>query len=472
MKSQKNTLTITLITSSIVLLLILQGFWLRSVYHDEHQRLQRDLGILFKDVVFSMSDSVFKNNINAFPSSESSARIEWKDSAKVITNGGLFKRRMGLNDTIKQANVQVFISGQPGTDSLDNFLKPLAEKIKGSKGGKAFYINLNSGALREKDVRKKFLDTLLKSNLPSEFSIISIKPEMNFRRRMPLHDDSFVLTPAGGFKTDFASTRGFILKRMAPQILFSIFLTALTAISFWLLYRNIRAQQRLAELKNDFISNMTHELKTPVTTVGVALEALKNFNGLENPTLTQEYLTIAQNELSRLSLLTDKILKTSVFESRGVEYEPEVMDLAKIVEQTAQSLKLVFEKTNATVSIEKEGNDFTLRGGVVHITNVIYNLLDNALKYSLENPQITISLKEDTEQLIVSVKDKGVGIASEFKKKIFEKFFRVPTGNVHTVKGYGLGLNYVDAVVKAHKGTIAVESELGKGSNFIISLPK
>ncbi|UXE66293.1 MAG: HAMP domain-containing histidine kinase [Chryseotalea sp. WA131a] len=471
MKATKNTLTLSLIISSIVLLLVLQAFWLRSVYNDEHQRLNKDLHALFREVVFSMSDSLFKKNINAFPAEESFARIEWRDSLK-ITSSGIIKKGLKLSDTQKRANIQVFVSGQNRKDSLDDFLKPLAEKIKGSKGNRAFYINLTDEMLSEKDVRKKFLDTLKKSNLPIEFSITSVAPAINFRKRMPLHDEQFVLTPAGGFKSDFSGLNGFILKRMTPQILFSIFLTSLTAISFLMLYRNIRAQQRLAELKNDFISNMTHELKTPVTTVGVALEALKNFKGLENPALTHEYLTIAQNELSRLSLLTDKILKTSVFENRGVDFDPEAVDLEKIVEQTVQSLKLVFEKSKATVEIKKGGNDFTLRGGLIHLTNVVYNLLDNALKYSTENPTITIYLKEEAHQITLSIQDKGVGIAPEFKKKIFEKFFRVPTGDVHTVKGYGLGLSYVYAVVKAHKGTIDVDSEPGKGSNFVINLPK
>jgi two-component system, OmpR family, phosphate regulon sensor histidine kinase PhoR len=450
-----------------VLLLALQGFWLRSVYHDEQQRLNKDLHTLFREVVFSMSDSLFKKNISALPSPQDFAQI--KDSLRIFASQGHLKNKISISDT----SVQVVVFTESGKDSLDDFIKPLTEKIKGSRGKRAFSINLTGEKLSEKELNKKFAKAMEKAKYPIPFALQPMKRQIDFPLKLPrVRDEQTVFTPAGGFKAEFTNTSGYVVKRMSPQILFSLFLTALTTISFWVMFKNIRAQQRLAELKNDFISNMTHELKTPVTTVGVALEALKNFKGLENPTLTQEYLTIAQNELNRLSLLTDKILKTSVFENRGVEYEPEVMDLAKIVEQTAQSLKLVFEKTNATVSIEKEGSDFTLRGGVVHITNVIYNLLDNALKYSLENPQITISLKEDTEQLIVSVKDKGVGIASEFKKKIFEKFFRVPTGNVHTVKGYGLGLNYVDAVVKAHKGTITVESELGKGSSFIITLPK
>lgn len=239
-----------------------------------------------------------------------------------------------------------------------------------------------------------------------------------------------------------------------------------------MMYRSLRAQQRVMDLKNDFISNITHELKTPVTTVSVALEAIKNFKGQNNPELTTEYLEIAQNELNRLNILTDKILKTAIFEDKGVAYNAEPVDVNLLVSQVLNSMKLVFEKQKAIVSYSCKGNDFNLLGGAAHLTSVVYNLLDNALKYSPANPAITISLSENKEEIELRIKDNGIGIAPEYKKKVFEKFFRVPTGDVHNIKGYGLGLSYVDSVVKSHNGTITVESEPGKGSEFIIRLPK
>jgi signal transduction histidine kinase len=135
-------------------------------------------------------------------------------------------------------------------------------------------------------------------------------------------------------------------------------------------------------------------------------------------------------------------------------------------------MKLVFEKQKALIHFNTEGNDFNLLGGVTHLTSVIYNVLDNALKYSPVNPEINISLRENKETITLCIQDNGIGIAPEYKTKVFEKFFRVPTGNVHTIKGYGLGLSYVANVVKSHNGTIEVESEPGKGSTFIIRLPK
>jgi two-component system, OmpR family, phosphate regulon sensor histidine kinase PhoR len=466
-QDKKNIVIVSLITASLVLLLALQVAWLRGAYHQEHVRLQRDLSRMFKDMVFEMSDSLFKKNISALPAANIT-RIQIKDSLSIVGNGRVSARRHVFSDSLNNGSVQVMVYAQGGNDSLSNFLKPLAEKIKGSKGRRSFSINLTGEMLNEKEVTKKFDKALQKAGLPISFTVDFVKPDFGSRRRLPFEDESFVFTPSGGFKTHFSNLSSIIFKRISPQMLFSVFLTTLTGLSFWMLYRNIKSQQRLAELKNDFISNMTHELKTPVTTVGVALEALKNFNGLENPQLTQEYLAIAQNELNRLSILTDKILKTSVFENGGVQFESENVDLEKIVEQTVQSLKLVFEKADATVEIKKEGTYFNLKGGAVHITNVVYNMLDNALKYSKDKPAIVITLKENSREVVLSVQDNGVGIAPEFKKRIFEKFFRVPTGDVHNVKGYGLGLSYVDAVVKAHNGVIEIDSELGKGSSFII----
>ncbi len=255
-------------------------------------------------------------------------------------------------------------------------------------------------------------------------------------------------------------------------MLFSIFLTLLTSISFVVMYRSLKAQQRLMELKNDFISNVTHELKTPVSTVSVALEALKNFHGLDNPERTKEYLEIAQNELARLTLMTDKILKAAVFENNGVIIHKEPVDLKEITQQILDSMKLLFDKRNAQVSFQTEGSNFVINSESTHLTNILYNLLDNALKYTPEQPQINIALKETPEHLILSIQDNGLGISSAYKKKIFEKFFRVPTGDVHNTKGYGLGLSYVASVMKAHGGTVEVESESGKGSNFIVTFPK
>jgi signal transduction histidine kinase len=284
--------------------------------------------------------------------------------------------------------------------------------------------------------------------------------------------ENIVYSPAGGYELNFSNLNYFILKKITPQILFSIFLTLLTTGSFIVLYRSLIMQKKMMALKNDFISNVTHELKTPVTTMGVALEALRNFKGLENKALTEEYLEIAQKELRRLSMLTDKILKTAIFEDRGIVFSPERIEFDLLIEEVIESMKLVIEKNNVQIVFEKVGNNFYIIGSSEHLQSVIYNLIDNAIKYSPITAVIIIQLKEEQRSVELSIRDNGIGIEREYQKKIFEKFFRVPTGDVHNIKGYGLGLSYVDSVIKSHEGTLHLESELGKGSCFTIRLKR
>jgi signal transduction histidine kinase len=279
-----------------------------------------------------------------------------------------------------------------------------------------------------------------------------------------------------------------IFKTIYPEILFALFVLLMIGLSFWLIYRNILQQKRLIAMKNDFISNVTHELKTPIATVGVAVEALNSFNALDNPARTKEYLDISKSELNRLSLLVDKVLKMAVFEQGDPQLNVETFNLADLTQEILNSMKLQFERFGADVRFEKinlaspkeifypdrkEGdNNFIINADKTHITSVIYNLIDNALKYGGEKPEINILLQAPVYQFCCfSVSDKGAGIPPPYKDKIFDKFFRIPSGDVHNTKGHGLGLSYVLSVVKQHKGKINVESEEGKGSTFSIFLP-
>jgi two-component system phosphate regulon sensor histidine kinase PhoR len=273
------------------------------------------------------------------------------------------------------------------------------------------------------------------------------------------------------YELELGNSFVYLLKKIFSPILFSLFLVGVTIISFALLYRNLLKQRRLAEIKNEFISNITHELKTPIATVGVAIEALRNFNAGNDPQKTKEYLDISQNELQRLSLLVDKVLKLSMFENKEIELKYELFNLKDIVEEVVSSMKLQIEKNHATVSVNMEG-DTNLKADKLHLLSVVYNLLDNALKYGNGNTAIKIEMKEKQKEIEFSIADNGIGISQEYKDKVFEKFFRVPVGDTHNTKGYGLGLSYVAHVVQKHHGKIEVESQPGLGTKFIILLPK
>ena len=171
-------------------------------------------------------------------------------------------------------------------------------------------------------------------------------------------------------------------------------------------------------------------------------------------------------------MLIDKVLRMAVFEKKGVEMKLETFDLKELVEDILASMRLQFQKQRAKVSFATAGENFVLEADRIHLTSVIYNLVDNALKYSQENPVIELNLKNSATHLTIAIKDNGIGISPEFREKIFEKFFRIPTGNMHNTKGYGLGLSYVASVIQNHYGEIKVESKLGEGSCFLLSLPK
>lgn len=262
----------------------------------------------------------------------------------------------------------------------------------------------------------------------------------------------------------------YITGKLSPQIGLSLLLIALTSFTFVLLYRNLMKQRRLTQFKNELISNITHELKTPIATVSVAIEALKSFHAMDDPRRTEEYLDISNSELQRLSLLVDKVLRLSMFEKHQVELKMERFDLKQLVEEVIGSMRLQFEKVKARVQLHTDG-DPNIEADRLHITSVIFNLLDNALKYGKADLEITVSIKRNDEGLQLMVTDNGIGIPAAYRKKVFDKFFRVPSGDTHNVKGYGLGLSYVAYVVERHRGKIEVISEPGQGSSFIIQLP-
>jgi two-component system, OmpR family, phosphate regulon sensor histidine kinase PhoR len=489
-KQNKNRLTLALIITSVGLLLALQVLWLTNSYEKAYFDLKRETNGLFRTTLYALRDSMLVGNIRKVSVDTMYRREPFRVMIDTVSSAKI------KPESISQ--IQIWVNAPGGkSDTLKNLIRPFANRVReGKVDGSNFILRLGEDSLAVDSIRIHYSKSLQTIGLNIPFVIRDSStltpPPFGSRARFfrgadpedqpkhlaahaysnQLRSEWVRIDPFHQYAVEFTGFHSLLFAQIAPQILFSAFLTMLTTVAFVVMYRNIRAQQKLMELKNDFISNITHELKTPVTTVGVALEAIKNFKGQNNPKLTTEYLDIAQNELNRLNILTDKILKTAIFEDKGVTYTAETVDLHQVINQVMDSMKLVFEKQKAIVNFKTEGSDFNLMGGTTHLTSVIYNLLDNALKYSPVNPQIDIYLQENKETITLRIRDNGIGIASEYKKKVFEKFFRVPTGDVHNIKGYGLGLSYVDSVVRSHNGTIEVESEPGKGSEFIIRLPK
>jgi len=355
-------------------------------------------------------------------------RSKLKDSLKTIAGN-----KPGMV-TISMSNTSVNMGGD--SIKFDRHIQGMP--VKGEQIFN-FLVGVDSlqDSLRLSEIDSAYSKALNQEKLNIPFSIIEKDSTGGFIKQDPNEVTVGFAKPVT-YQLQIGNTFPYLLNQITQPILFSILLLGITILSFLLLYRSLLKQQRLAALKNEFISNITHELKTPIATVGVAIEALKNFNAADNPQRTKEYLDISHNELQRLSLLVDKVLKLSMFEKQEVDLKYEALNLKAVVDEVVESLKLQFEKHQANVMVSQEGN-VMLQGDKLHLLSVVFNLLDNALKYSKEKPVIKIDLQEKDNKVVFKIADNGIGIPQEYKDKVFDKFFRIPHGDTHNAKGYGLG---------------------------------
>lgn len=260
-----------------------------------------------------------------------------------------------------------------------------------------------------------------------------------------------------------------VLRQMSGILTTSFVILIVLAFSFWFLIRTILKQKTLEEMKSDFTNNITHELKTPIAVAYAANDALLNFNQAEEKAKRDKYLRICQEQLQRLSGLVEQILSMSMERRRTFRLHPEEFAIRDILETLIEQHKLKAE-SSVHISVDIEPEDLSVLADRTHFSNIISNLIDNAVKYSKEEAELSISCRQTGGTVTVSVTDRGIGIPLDKQKHIFDKFYRVPTGNLHNIKGYGLGLFYVKSMVEKHGGTITVKSEPDKGSTFTITL--
>jgi two-component system phosphate regulon sensor histidine kinase PhoR len=230
-------------------------------------------------------------------------------------------------------------------------------------------------------------------------------------------------------------------------------------------------QKRLSEIQTDFINNMTHEFKTPLSTISISTDVLLNPNIIQHPERLMSYATIIQDEANRLKNQVERVLQIAKLEKQQMKLKKEEYDIHLIITQSIENLKLTIYNSGGKATTRLNAKSSIMNIDKLHITNIIYNLLDNALKYSKENPEITITTTDVKKGIEIAVEDNGIGIPEETQPYIFDKFYRVPTGNVHDVKGFGLGLNYVKIMMEAHGGWVKLKSELNKGSIFTLFIP-
>ncbi|MBC7553465.1 MAG: HAMP domain-containing histidine kinase [Taibaiella sp.] len=421
-----------LMLASQALLIVFTAQWLFTQYNGQREVLKKNLTKLFTDVQHQISDSLLLTHVI--------------DPLAVSTKAG--------------AGENTIASDKPVTLSPGGLHKVLTRTGSISKAQERDLFHIDTIAFNEifsQQMRQNGWD------FPSQW----INNNDSNKEGKSIFIKSNFFTQENGVVVK--NYRSYLFYMLLPQLFFALILLTITSTAFWVTYRSLAAQMKLSQLKDDFISNMSHELKTPISTVKLALDALNNYGVIDNPVKNREYLGMASAEMDRLELLATRVLNTSLLDNGKMYLQRETYDLKKLIEEVVQNLQLRLAQSNAKVSFETKGNCFMVPVDKLHMQGVVVNLIDNSLKYALQQPNIYISLNELNGAVQLSLSDNGPGIPEEYRGKIFEKFFRIPDGYRHNTKGYGLGLSYAAQVMRQHNGSINVSNRAAGGCTFTLT---
>ncbi|HNE28872.1 MAG: HAMP domain-containing sensor histidine kinase [Saprospiraceae bacterium] len=484
-----------LIVSSLALLAVFQAFWLHKVWDEQKEAYRQEADNVFQRTVMVLQDSLTRRAMRRSGVSPDSCRfpmppilfgsvprnMQLPPKTRAFVRSDTASFRFESDKKSASSQVQIYISTVKENPDAAPGPLPGLDRIISHVDGSAemgaedhFVFKLEQDSLDENELRSSYAERLQAAGLPVRFELIRMDdrepPDSTIFGTLPAHTGLLTHT---AYLAAFPDYKGYIFQKTLPYGLFSLLLFGITATAFGAIWKSLRRQQRLAKLKNDFIANITHELKTPITTVGVALEALSDFDARRDPVRSREYLDISKLELERLSLLVDKVLRLSMFEQQEPRMRMENLNLADVLRPVLGALRLQAERRGARIEfLQAEGQDFTVRGDRMHLSSVVFNLLDNALKYTPGQPQVRVGLLSSGGQVRLSVRDNGPGIPAAFRDKVFEKFFRVPAqGSTHDVKGHGLGLSYAQEVARLHGGHIELAPAEEQGCTFTLVLP-
>ena len=307
--------------------------------------------------------------------------------------------------------------------------------------------------------------------------LFQMEKSPNYRQELIQKGYAFPLFQADIFTSPeyliifFPNERYFLLTRLWGMLLVSMVLIIVIVYAYLYTLTTLFHQKRLSELKNDFINNMTHEFRTPISTISLACEALGDKDMLSSEDAVGRYVAMIREENMRLSFMAEKILQTAVLDKGQLRMKKERIDLHGIIADVVKNIRIQVEIKDGEIQTALKAPQHEIEGDRIHLTNLVYNLLDNANKYSPKKPLIQIETGNTDSGILMVIQDNGIGIRKQDQKKIFNRLYRVPTGNIHEVRGFGLGLSYVKAIVEEHHGKISLESDTGKGTCFRIVLP-
>lgn len=272
-------------------------------------------------------------------------------------------------------------------------------------------------------------------------------------------------------KLSFPEKNQFIMAEMGIQFATSVILILIVLILFWRTTLSLLREKKISEHTNDFLNNMTHEFKTPLTNIALASKMMVKDSSIKQEEKIKHYSGIILEENEKLRLQVEQVLSMTALERGEIPIQKTEIDIHQLILDSVKCMNLQLENKQGLIRLNLIANRFVVMGDKTHLTNTICNLIDNAIKYSIEKPEITIQTSNTQNYLVIKISDKGIGIEKEYQEKVFDKFFRVPNNNLHNVKGFGLGLAYIKTIIELHRGEIKLESEKQVGTTFTITIP-
>jgi signal transduction histidine kinase len=481
-----------LVILSLVGIFAYQAYWLTSLYHNMESQTEISILSAIKNAdhieLFLRADSISNANderrklgIEANASGEISCSTSFKKDEVKRTSQTIIKKKI-LRDSALYETERIVQSDNKLTDGINIGYNYSSLEVMAAQMQMALHMAVDEEIKQINIVRFDSIlrSDLIKSNLDIKHytQIVKLKGDSIIASSLPAsadttnlirHEFVYDLPKTHAFRVYTEPTNTVILQQMAGILATSFIILIILSFAFWYLIRTILRQKTLEEMKSDFTNNITHELKTPIAVAYAANDALLNFSKAEEKVQRDKYLRICQEQLQRLSGLVEHILSMSMEQRKAFRLHPEKIQLQELIKPLIEQHKMKADKPTK-ISCNPESDKCEIMVDKIHFSNIISNLIDNAIKYSTDKAEVTIECRENNGEVEISVIDKGIGIPKEKQKNIFDKFYRVPTGNLHNVKGYGLGLYYVKTMIEKHGGTVAVESEPGIGSCFTIKL--
>ncbi|MGL2966061.1 sensor histidine kinase [Flavobacterium sp. XGLA_31] len=422
--------------------------------------------IISEDYGVTSSSLFDKKTDNQTPIKNYSAKSKTEIYSKGVDNSGM-KQNLAPDVKIEKTK-----SLDTWTDSQFEMLykdlaalKPIQERVTNEQLQKLLADEMN-----EYGVKTPFEYNVYSNGLATKIKSESFKYDKSSTYSIPIFIDN-----EGNNKyqllVTFPQKKKFLFSELIGICLLSIIFTLVIIIAYSSALSQLIKQRQISEIKTDFINNMTHEFKTPIATINLALDAIKNPKVIEDKEKVHRYLQMIRDENKRMHAQVENVLRISKLEKKELEINKESNNIHDIIEDAIEHVNLIVEDRNGSITTHLNATRTSVLLNDVHFTNVLVNILDNAIKYSPNEPMIDIYTENIKEFVIIKIKDQGAGMTKAAQKRIFEKFYREHTGDVHNVKGHGLGLAYVKRIVEDHNSEIFVESEKGKGSTFIIKVP-